>query len=289
MPQTIGSLPMGAKIRFGAYSVGNEAPHNIKWIKVNREDTTFITEFIEDFRAFDAREPESGDSYRRDYGNNRYSVSNIDAFLNSTGDQWYTPRHDTDMAPVGEWTRDNTPYEDHIGFLALFNEAELEAILPTEVPVALPSCDSDENYEMLTRKVFLPSLYNIFGRSVRNTAEGVRWDYFRNVSACATPTRQAVENTTLSGYTVSEEDAWYWWLRSPDADCSYDARYVSQGGDGDYADACLGVVGVRPALVLNPEILVSEVPDDEGYYNVILSVAELEDVCEEDFLTILMG
>jgi len=175
--------------------------------------------------------------------------------------------------------------------LAYFSEAELEAIMPTDIVVALPRCDSDDrDYEIITRKVFLPSRTNIFGSSVRNTNEGERWDYFRTGrNASATATEEAIDNTTLSGAPEDETTSWYWWLRSPNAGNACNARCVDRGGSGNYANAYHGVIGVRPALTINPEILVSDEPDDEGYYNVILSIVELEDVSEEDFLSILLG
>lgn len=291
MSRTVSSLPRGAKVRFGSYCVGNEGAHSIRWIKVNSADTTMLAEYIEDFRAFDAREPDSSQEYRRDYGNNRYSVSNIDQFLNSTGDEWYQPQHDTDAPPTGELTYDGTPYLNHPGFLAYFSEAEIEAILPTEIVVALPRCDSqDRDYEVITRKVFLPSRTNIFGGSVRNTSEGEQWEIFRTGrNTTARPTSEAVDNTTMTDPPQDDSDNWYYWLRSPDADYAYYARYVGRGGNGGSADAFHGVIGVRPALTINPEILVSDEPDDEGYYNVILSIVELEDVSEEDFFSILLG
>lgn len=291
MSRTVSSLPCGAKVRFGSYCVGNEGAHSIRWIKVNSADTTLLAEHIEDFRAFDARELDSPQEYRREYGNNRYSVSNIDQFLNSAGDEWYHPQHDTDAPPTGELTYDGTPYLNHPGFLAYFSEAEIEAIMPTDIVVALPRCDSDDrDYEIITRKVFLPSRTNIFGSSVRNTNEGDRWDYFRNGrNASATATEEAIDNTTLNGAPDDEITSWYWWLRSPNADSACYARCVGRGGSGGSASACRGIFGVRPALTINPEILVSDEPDDEGYYNVILSIVELEDVSEEDFLSILLG
>lgn len=289
MSRTVSSLPCGAKVRFGSYCVGNEGAHGIRWIKVNSDDTTLLAEHIEDFRAFDAREPDSPQGYHREYGNNRYSVSNIDQFLNSTGDKWYHPQHDTDAPPVGELTFDETPYMDHPGFLADFSEAELEAIIPTEIVVALPRCESDD-CEIITRKVFLPSRSNIFGRSERNTNEGKRWDYFRNGrNASATVTKEALDNTTINIAPSEETIFWYWWLRSPCIDYAPTARYVDKDGEDNYIGVYRGIIGVRPALILNPETLVSDEPDDEGYYNVILSIVELEDVSEKDFLSILLG
>lgn len=252
MSRIVSSLPCGAKIRFGSYCVGNEGAHSIRWIKVNSADTTLLAEHIEDFRAFDAREPDSSQECRREYGNNRYSVSNIDQFLNSTGDEWYSPQHGADAPPTGELTYDGTPYLNHPGFLAYFSEAELEAIMPTDIVVALPRCDSDDrDYEIITRKVFLPSRTNIFGSSVRNTNEGGRWDYFRNGrNVSATATEEAIDNTTLSGASENEITPWHWWLRSPNADCSYYVRCVDRDSDYYSCNACGGQLGVRPALVI---------------------------------------
>lgn len=291
MPRTVGSLPCGAKIRFGSYCVNNEEAHSIRWIKVNSTDTILLSEHIEDFRAFDAREPNSQHEYRTEYGNNRYSVSNIDQFLNGTGDDWYYQQHDTDTPPTGELTDDGTPYLDRPGFLAYFSEAELEVILPTEIVVALPRCDSeDRDYEIITRKVFLPSRTNIFGCPVRNTNEGEYWEYFYNGGDTkATPTRHVIEHSEFGASVENENAPWYYWLRSPYSGDACSVQYVDRSGNGGSASAYRGILGVRPALTINPEILVSDEPDDEGYYNVILSIVELEDVSEEDFLSILLG
>lgn len=291
MPRAISSLPCGAKIKFGSYCVENEGTHTIRWLKVNKSDTVFLAEHIEDFRAFDAKESQSSQRDRRCYGNNHYSVSNIDQFLNSTGDEWFCPQHDTDASPTGESVFDNTPYLNHPGFLAFFSEAEIGAVIPTEIISALPRCDGDgRDYEVITRRVFLPSRTNILGTLERTTQEGEQWDYFSGgKDTRATPTREAVENTLLNNAPEDETDSWYYWLRSPFAVSSYDVRSVDRNGYGSYVNAYRGVVGVRPALTLNPEILVSDEPDEEGYYNVILSIVELEDVSENDFLAILLG
>lgn len=40
------------------------------------------------------------------------------------------------------------------------------------------------------------------------------------------------------------------WLRSPNADNSYNARYVDRDGDDNNANAYHGIIGVRPASVI---------------------------------------
>lgn len=284
MSRTVGSLPCGAKIRFGAYCVGNEGAHDIRWIKMNSADTTFLAEYIEDFRAFDAKEPNNLQKHCRRYGNNRYSVSNIDQFLNSTEDDWYQPQHNTDVPPTDDFISDGTPYQSHPGFLAYFSEAELKAIVPTEIVIALPGYHSDDqDYEKITRKVFLPSRTNIFGRSVRNTNEDEQWEYFENGrSVIALVTQEATDNTELD-IIPNVTGRWYWWLR-----CATDrlVGYVDLNGAHCNTWAYCGMIGVRPALKIDPEILVSDEPDEEGYYNVIPSI---DDISEEDFLSILLG
>lgn len=290
MSRKISELPCGAKIRFGAYCVGNEGTHKVRWIKTSTNDTAFITEFIEDFRAFDAKEPQNPNDNRREYGNNRYSVSNIDQFLNSSGDTWYQKRHEHDEPPTENRIYDNTPYENHPGFLAFFDEWELDAILDTEVTVALPRCDDAEHeHEVITRKVFLPSLTNLFGRSVRNTNEGEYWEYFRNTgNTAAQPTREAIDNTTLND-NPEYGNNWYYLLRSPGAGGACGVGYVDRDGDDSYCYAFRGILGVRPALRINPEILVSDEPDDAGYYEIIQKEMEIFEVSDDEFFSLLMG
>ena len=108
MAQKFIELPCGSKIRFGSYCVESEGTHQIRWIKMNSSDTTILAEHIEDFRAFDAREPNNPNTDRASYGNNQYSLSNIDRFLNSRDERWYSPSHEYDNPPTGNAIRNNT-------------------------------------------------------------------------------------------------------------------------------------------------------------------------------------
>lgn len=98
----IKDLPIRGKIKFGAYSVNGEIPHKIRWLKAHG-DSLFISEFLEDQCAFDAKEPGNEDNeYRRRYGNNRFSVSNVQQFINSDQVAWYHPAHEADAPPTGD-------------------------------------------------------------------------------------------------------------------------------------------------------------------------------------------
>ena len=54
------------------------------------------------------------------------------------------------------------------------------------------------------------------------------------------------------------------------------------------ASACNGVLGVRPALILNPEILISDEPDEDGYYEVLECTQEVIEIDESELFEILM-
>lgn len=69
---------------------------------------------------------------------------------------------------------------------------------------------------------------------------------------------------------LNEED-WWWlatpwacpWLRSPDTHYSSNAWGVNSGGGSNYTDDCSNSYGIRPALKLNSELLVSVEGDEE--------------------------
>ena len=92
---TLSSLPIGAKIKVPHSVMGNviflKADQNHTGYPEN--STTLITDELILLRTFDAKEPNNTNEGRRNYGNNRYSVSNIDHWLNSTASagQWYSP------------------------------------------------------------------------------------------------------------------------------------------------------------------------------------------------------
>jgi len=122
---TLSSLPIGAKIKVPHSVMGNiiflKADQNHTGYPEN--STTLITDEIILLRAVDAKEPNNTDSNRRQNGNNRYSVSNIDHWLNSTASagQWYSPQHTTDQSPNSTDVVSQNPYDTDAGFLNGFD------------------------------------------------------------------------------------------------------------------------------------------------------------------------
>lgn len=235
---TVSDLPVLSKIRFGRYSVENESPHKICWVKYD-EENSMITEFIEDYRAFDAKEP------MYDYGNPLYSVSNIDQWFNSSDETWYTPAHPDDMPPSEAASSEtaSTSYETHFGFLALFRSWELKCMMVMTETV---------NTEVVERRVLLPRDTKVPAPIKRTTCS----------PECHVNSRQRDQ---LRSYWIIDE-----------ADAVGHVRRYSET-EGVYNDRPFwGDIGVRPIIRLAPDTLVSNDPVD-GYYEVIEQINEVED------------
>ena len=108
MSQTLAGLSIGSKVKFGKYQVNKEDAQPIIWTIVAKNHTGYpensvtlhATEIL-DLRCFDAIEPNNSDSNRATFGNNRYSVSNIDQWLNKNNvkARWYSAAHSADQSP----------------------------------------------------------------------------------------------------------------------------------------------------------------------------------------------
>lgn len=288
---TIADLPIGAKLKFGAYSVGDEMPHKICWVKAHR-DGTILCEFMEDQCAFDAKEPDNPEEYRRSYGNNRYSLSNIQQFLNAEGYEWFRKSHEYDEASEDRLMYNKKfGYNQKPGFLHYFEEWEVEAIEESKIKTALPTKDiptGGEKYETIYTKVFMPSRTNIGGGAENRIQEGEVWDLFANgASRACRFSPELFANTPNTDMPDEEDEEWYYLLRSPFSGCSCYVRCVCRVGDIRRAFACDDYLGVRPALKLNPEILISDEPDDDGYYEVLSAPQEVIEIDEEEFFAVL--
>ena len=276
---TLGDLPVGAKVKFGKHQVNVETPEPIIWQIVAKNHPgypanaiTLHAEKIIDLRCFDAKEPNNTNRDRRDRGNNRYSVSNIDQWLNkdSAAGAWYVGQHTYDQAPNAANVDYNTPYDTRPGFLNLFTTAEKDAILNTTIRVVKPSVDGG-GYEDITRKVFLPSRTEVGLGNEGGTAEGTAWGFYTSDAARITYlTAQAFNNTLASSKPSDISKAWYWWLRTPDRESARTPRAVHTTGPlALYISAYSGGYGVRPALNLLSSLLVSDTTDADGCYTFV--------------------
>lgn len=281
MSQRLSNLPTGAKVKFGNYQVESETAQPVIWTVVAKNHSGYPTNAITlhaaeilDLRCFDAQEPTNPNSTRKDYGNNRYSVANIDHWLNSNAaaNAWYAAQHTYDQSPD---TSDRcggcgTQYAARPGFLNLFTTAEQNAILTTTLRVVKPSVDGG-SYEDIARKVFFPSTTEVGLANENSIAEGSTWGYYTsNALRIAYLTQQAFSNSPSSLKPSAVTSPWYWWLRTPSYATSNYPRLVSTNGRRSNRYACRGDEGVRPALNLSSSLLVSDTTDTDGCYTVIV-------------------
>ena len=295
MSQTLGSLPVGAKIKEKDTKYLGVP---IVWLKADSDhtdypsgSTTLITEKIIARRALDAKEPSNSDSNRKNYGNNKYSVSNIDQWLNSdaAAGAWYSARHSADQAPNSTSNVSANPYSAKAGFLSEFSPAFKKALLDTTLKVALNTVTDGGNYETITRKVFLASRAETFGSAENSVMEGSLLALFAENTNAVRVAYQG-QTTVQDGGTAGS--AWYWWLRTPYSSNSYGVRGVFSDGALYSNNAYSGSGGVRPLCNLKSGTLVSDSVDDEGCYELLLPVDAPENItvktpiyCSPDYNT----
>ena len=268
---TIGSLSIGAVVKSLGTTYNGAV---IRW-KIGHQDTSkgrtkLITERIITLKCFDAIEASNPDSNRKQYGNNRYSVSNIDQWLNSAAGAgaWYSKRHDYDAPPTNAnvWSNYNE-YDAEAGFLSNFEEAFRNAILDTTIRVAKNTVTDGGGYEDITRKVYLLSRTEVGLGNENNIAEGSKWSLFSNDnSRKAYPTAEAVSRSEYTHSNLNASSPWHWWLRTPNAGDSSYARGVDKDGTLSNLSACSGGWGVRPALEVPLTVMVSDDRDIDGAY-----------------------
>lgn len=281
MAQLLSNLPIGAKVKFGKYSVNGEAAQSIIWLVVakNHSSTpayptnsvTLLTEKIIDLRAIDGWEPDNPDTSRASYGNNRYSLSNIDQWLNkdAAAGAWYSAQHSADHEPTSSVMMfTSSSYSTRPAFLNAFSDREKNAILNTTIRVAKASVDG-AGYEDVSRKVFLASATEVGISTGSGINEGARWSYFGTNSRMASLTSQAFSYANASSKPSDVSEKWSWWLRTPDSATSYLAYNVRKDGEDTTTAVCHGNKGIRPALNLLSTLNVSDATDSDGCYTVI--------------------
>lgn len=277
MSKTLGSLPNGALVKdTGTLYYGKP----IVWKIADKGHTgypsgsvTLITEKIITLKCVDAKESGNSDTNRRSYGNNRYSLSNIDRWLNSdaAAGRWWAATHSADAAPTNAnvWSNYNE-YDAQAGFLNGFSANMKAALLNTTITVAKNTVTDGGGSETITRKLFLASTTEVGLPNENSIAEGSKLAIFSdNNSRLAYPTAEAVSNSEYKTSNLAAGSPWWWYLRTPYASDSYRVRIVNTDGSLGYAYAYSGYGGVRPLCNLKSEILVSDNTDSTGAYTII--------------------
>ena len=292
MSQLISNLAVGAKIKYGNYKVETESLLPIIWKVADKNhvgypanSVTLVTEKIIDLRGFDALETGNVDADRAIYGNNRYRTSNLRQWLNSSGlaNAWWTAQNLTDFvlntnnhdaSPATGYFTYPTGYNTKQGFLNYFSADELSKILDTTLTVAKNTLTDGGASETGTGKIFLPSNTEVGLANENSIAEGSLLSLFATASnRISYLTQQAFTNTKSTSKPATVGAAWNWWLRTPNSSSSYAARYVYSDGSLHDIVAYSGDYGVRPALNLANNVMVSDTTDVDGCYTAIFWTA----------------
>ena len=247
------SLSVGSTFYLGKYQVESETPWPIEWEIVHQTDNYQIamTKQIIDCRAFDAKESNNTDSNRKKYGNNNWSVSNIEQFLNSDQTSWYNAQHRYDTPPNSANVRNNVnPYDTHKGFLYYFSDEEKNLLKDYSFTLVTPSNDGGGSYTW-TGKVWLPT-YTQMGFGNNNIAEGIKFSKFTDNSSrikslhdmCIANNEYCKSNNYAGGKK-------YWYcMSSIYLSYSYYVHSVDYGGSDCYINVYDGAVGFAPCICL---------------------------------------
>lgn len=237
LASSLNSLTSGSKVKLGTYD-----GEPLKWI-VARDSVTQDLRLVLDKDSvtaignmrYDAPETNNSDSNRRSYGNNKYSVSNINQWLNSdsAANEWYTAQHEYDAAP---------DYQNKAGFLNEWSESDKSVLQETNWTTILSEVDGG-GVDTFSRKVVLMSTTEL---GLKEDTGGSRLDIFNSDGDRATGS--------------------YYWTRTPNPSTSHFAYQVSRTG-GLVDIGVNSAYGVRPICSPNPSIPISG-PDNEGYYTI---------------------
>lgn len=262
------TLPVGAIVK----SVNTKYNGAVIRFVVGRQSSYrvgLVTEKIISLKAFDAKEPSNSNSSRQSYGNNRASVANLLLWLNSAAaGGWYSAQHRADAPPTAAnvWSSHN-PYYQEAGFLSFFEADFRNALLNDTITVAKNTVTDGGGSEQITRKVRLLTETEVGLGNENGIAEGTQWPLFTdNESRKAYPTAEAVSKSTYTNSSLSATQPWYYWLLTPNAGYANYVRIVYSDGSLNNINAWNGSRGVRPALFLAPDTLVSDTTDTDGAY-----------------------
>lgn len=236
---SISTLESGSKVRLGTY---NGEP--LGWI-VARDTVTQELRLVLDADSvatigtmqYDAEEPSNPNPNRQSSGNNRYSVSNINQWLNSDGaaNEWYTAQHEYDAPPS---------YQNKAGFLNEWSNNDKVILQNKEWVTTLTSIDGSGT-DTFSQRIVLMSTTEL---GLQEDTGGNKLDIFNSNS----------DRLTGSGS---------YWTRTPHPSTAPSVYDVTAAGSLNTYGNADGSISVRPICAPNPSTPVSG-PDDEGYYTI---------------------
>ena len=290
---TVKDLPIGARFR-------EEKSGTVFLVADHRhtgwKGTTIVADKACLISCVDAAEPDNPDPEIAACGCNRYALSNIHQWLNSSQENWYVPQHTYDMPPTEDRIAMRTEvfesklfdpegtfpapyaYEQLPGYLTRFSKGFQEAILISPV-ICFGLSDPDIIYygppqgETINAKAFLLSAAEI-GLEDEIRREGYLIKLFLDprMRMCP-PENAAIHRDDDFNYRQSPVA---FWLRSPlGGTAGMGKIYQVEHKFGDVVGATLMphpvnyAAGIRPAMNLDDAVPVTG-RDEYGIYRIRL-------------------
>ncbi|MCL2670531.1 MAG: DUF6273 domain-containing protein [Clostridiales bacterium] len=267
MAQSIGNLPIGAKVKdtntkfLGATIEWSIAAKNHAGYPNN--SVTLLAEKGLRAQAYDAAEPTNPVSAYQTDGNAIYSLSNIHQWLNKNGSPWFVNQHTFDAPP-----NKTNPYDNIAGFPSNFSPQLRAALMPTTLNVYV----AGSTLGNIIASVFLPSIIEVGVPISANQETGAQYPIFANdVSRLCYPTAQAVSANQHTSGPTSTSVAHQWMLRSIRGTAS--TYVISKNGTRDQYTGSQANQMFRPGINIPLTTLVSDTPDTNGYYTIVWNSA----------------
>lgn len=299
MAKYLSSLQTGDKVRFGKFF---SVP--VSWIIADKNhkgypsnSATLLAEKVVMMGAYDAREPYNSYDDCSRYGNSRYSLSNIHQFLNKDAArlQWWKGSHVTDHSPSSGFVNYD-PYTGRNAFLYEFDQQEKDMLMDTDRALFYYSGTGSQAKEQLTAKVFLLTTAEVGINTVTDSSiSGYQLEWLKVAAnrICSMTEQAAANAQNQSNFTPSANYACPWWLAAPETSAPCNVFYVNSVGKRATSTA-YSSCGIRPACNLPLSTRITDEPDEDGYYNVVvnyaptvpagITLAKDSDTLEEDYI-----
>lgn len=239
--KTIADLPSKSKVKLGRYGDAD-----LQWLVSRNAENKLILALDSNSisalgnKMLDAAEPSNGNSDRQKYGNNRCIYTNLHQWLNAEkgANQWFVKAHSADTPP---------DYQNQAGFLNGWKKEELDLLELAEWTVTKSGTDGSGK-ETFRSRVVLPSTTEM---GFSSEDGGSKLDIFNSNSDRQTGstywTRTPFPTSPCINYQVKSDGTQY------------------SGGYNSYDGA------IRPICSIPETTLVSDTPDSDGCYTLILS------------------
>ena len=225
---TLASLVAKSTFEFGRY--GDKALiWRVAHIEEDRVRVIMDSNILATTIQFDAPETNNTNTDRKNYGNNRWSLSNHRQWLNTdkAGGEWFEAQHDYDVCSSGLVNKN--------GFLHDFTEAEKGIIIPQTRTCLLPNIDGGGT-ETVIDTVWVPNRDELgLGSENSSYPEGTVFQIF-----------DGDDNTNANradGYGVN------YWTSTANAGNASHVRSVTSAGGLYYSSAGISIA-VRAGLTL---------------------------------------